>query len=137
MERSTHAPAERTTTARNVKVRHECMYSKHLQWYLKINTKVLILGAIHLLHTPSLTLIILSHLRCVVCVCLCCCFLNSCLRVPCVNPLLPRALISLWWFLPNSPLMQELSFSRISESTTGYIFTPCVGTFTSPGIVTR
>ena len=34
------------------------------------------------------------------------------------------------WFL-------ELSFSRISESTTGYTFTPCVGSFTSPGIDTR
>ena len=31
----------------------------------------------------------------------------------------------------------ELSFSRISESTTGYTFTPCVGSFTSPGIDTR
>ena len=29
----------------------------------------------------------------------------------------------------------ELS-SRISESTTGYTFTPCVGSFTSPGIDT-
>ena len=34
-------------------------------------------------------------------------------------------------------LMQELYFSRISESTTGYTFTPCVGSFTSPGIDTR
>ena len=25
----------------------------------------------------------------------------------------------------------ELSFSKISESTTGYTFTPCVGSFTS------
>ena len=33
--------------------------------------------------------------------------------------------------------MQELFFSRISESTTGYTFTPCVGYFTSPGIDTR
>ena len=32
-------------------------------------------------------------------------------------------------------LTQE--FSRISESTTGYIFTPCVGSFISPGIDTR
>ena len=31
------------------------------------------------------------------------------------------------WFL-------ELSFSRISESTTGYTFTPCVRFFTSSGI---
>ena len=31
------------------------------------------------------------------------------------------------WFL-------ELSFSRIRESTTGYTFTPCMGSFTSPGI---
>ena len=31
----------------------------------------------------------------------------------------------------------ELSFSRISECTTGYTFTPCVGSFTSPGIDTR
>ena len=31
----------------------------------------------------------------------------------------------------------ELSFSRISQSTTGYTFTPCVGSFTSPGIDTR
>ena len=28
----------------------------------------------------------------------------------------------------------QLSLSRISESTTGYTFTPCVGSFTSPGI---
>ena len=28
-------------------------------------------------------------------------------------------------------------FSRISESTTGYIFTPCVGSLTSPDIDTR
>ena len=34
------------------------------------------------------------------------------------------------WFL-------ELSFSRISESTAGYTFTPCVESFTSPGIDTR
>ena len=33
--------------------------------------------------------------------------------------------------------MQELLFSRICESTTGYTFTPCVGSFTSPGIDTR
>ena len=38
---------------------------------------------------------------------------------------------------PKLGLMQELSFSRISESTTGYTFTPCVGSFTSPGIDTR
>ena len=31
----------------------------------------------------------------------------------------------------------ELSFSRISESTTCYTFTPCVGYVTSPGIDTR
>ena len=31
----------------------------------------------------------------------------------------------------------ELSFSRINESTTGYTFTPCVGSFTSPGTDTR
>ena len=31
-------------------------------------------------------------------------------------------------------LTQELFFSRISESTTGYTFTPCVGSFTSHGI---
>ena len=34
------------------------------------------------------------------------------------------------WFL-------ELSFSRICESTTGYTFILCVGSFTSPGIDTR
>ena len=34
-------------------------------------------------------------------------------------------------------LPQELSFSRISESTTRYTFIPCVGSFTSPGIDTR
>ena len=33
-------------------------------------------------------------------------------------------------------LTQELS-SRISEPTTGYIFTPCVGCFTSSGIDTK
>ena len=31
----------------------------------------------------------------------------------------------------------EFFFFRISESTTGYIFTPCVGSFSSPGIDTR
>ena len=40
----------------------------------------------------------------------------------------------LGWFLEP---MKELSFSRISESTTGYTFTSCVGSFTSTGIVTR
>ena len=34
-------------------------------------------------------------------------------------------------------LFLELSFSRISESTTGYTFTPCVGSVTSPGIDRR
>ena len=38
---------------------------------------------------------------------------------------------------PILGLMQELSFSRTSESTTGYTFTPCVRSFTSPGINTR
>ena len=38
---------------------------------------------------------------------------------------------------PKLGLMQELSFSRISESTTRYTFTPCVGSFTIPGIDTR
>ena len=38
---------------------------------------------------------------------------------------------------PKLGLTQELSFSRISESTTGYTFTPCLGSFTSPGIDTR
>ena len=38
---------------------------------------------------------------------------------------------------PTLGLTQELSFSRISESTTGYTFTPCVGSFTSPGIDTK
>ena len=37
----------------------------------------------------------------------------------------------------NCHWIVELSFSRISESTTGYTFTPCVGSFTSPGIDTR
>ena len=37
---------------------------------------------------------------------------------------------------PKLGLTQEL-FSRICESTTGYTFTPCVGSFTSPGIETR
>ncbi|KAK2169256.1 hypothetical protein NP493_1191g01015 [Ridgeia piscesae] len=31
----------------------------------------------------------------------------------------------------------ELSFSKISESTTSYTFTSCVGSFTSPGIDIR
>ena len=31
----------------------------------------------------------------------------------------------------------EFSFFRISESTAGYTFIPCVGSFTSPGIDTR
>ena len=38
---------------------------------------------------------------------------------------------------PKLGLRQELSFSKISEFTTGYTFTPCVGSFTSPGIDTR
>ena len=38
---------------------------------------------------------------------------------------------------PKLGLTQELSFSRITESTTGYTFTPCVGSFTSPSIDTR
>ena len=38
---------------------------------------------------------------------------------------------------PKLGLTQGLSFSRISESTTGYTFTPCVGSFTSPGIDIR
>ena len=37
---------------------------------------------------------------------------------------------------PKLGLTQELS-SRISESTTGYTFTPCGGSFTSPGIDTK
>ena len=32
---------------------------------------------------------------------------------------------------PKHGLTQELSFSRIGVSTTGYTFTPCVGHFTS------
>ena len=36
---------------------------------------------------------------------------------------------------PKPGLTQE--FSRISESTAGYTFIPCVGSFTSPGIDTR
>ena len=49
-------------------------------------------------------------------------------------------LAGLRWFTSKQPkfgLTQELSFSTISESTTGYTFTPCVGSFTSPGIDTR
>ena len=38
---------------------------------------------------------------------------------------------------PKLVLTQELSFSRISVSTTVYIFTPCVASFASPGIGTR
>ena len=38
---------------------------------------------------------------------------------------------------PKLGLTQELFFGRISESTTGYTFTPCVGSFTSPDIDTR
>ena len=37
---------------------------------------------------------------------------------------------------PKLGLTQEF-FARISESTTGYTFSPCVGSFTSPGIDTR
>ena len=36
-----------------------------------------------------------------------------------------------------SSLVFKVAFSRICESTTGYTFTPCVGSFTSPGIDTR
>ena len=32
---------------------------------------------------------------------------------------------------PKLGLMQELSFSRISESITSYTFTPCVGSYFS------
>ena len=38
---------------------------------------------------------------------------------------------------PKLGLTQELPFSIISDSTTGYTFTPCVGSFTFPGIDTR
>ena len=38
---------------------------------------------------------------------------------------------------PKLGLTQELFFSRICESTTGYTFTPCVGSFTFPDIDTR
>ena len=38
---------------------------------------------------------------------------------------------------PKLGLTQELLFSRICESTTGYTFTSCAGSFTSPGIDTR
>ena len=38
---------------------------------------------------------------------------------------------------PKLGLTQELSFSRISEYTSGYTFPPCVGSFTSLGIDTR
>ena len=41
------------------------------------------------------------------------------------------------WLEYCRALFLELSFSRISESTTGYTSTPCVGSFTSPGIDTR
>ena len=37
---------------------------------------------------------------------------------------------------PKLGLTQEF-FSRISESTAGYTFIPCVGSFTSPGIDTK
>ena len=47
-----------------------------------------------------------------------------------------KAEIGLRWFPPNSPT-QELPFSKISESTTGYTFTPYVGSFTSLGIDTK
>ena len=38
---------------------------------------------------------------------------------------------------PKLGLTQELFFSRICQSTTGYTFTLCVGSFISPGIDTR
>ena len=38
---------------------------------------------------------------------------------------------------PLLSLFLELSFPRIGESITGYTFTPCVGSFTSPSIDTR
>ena len=53
---------------------------------------------------------------------------NSCLLLP-LNVLGQLADHYCHWFL-------ELS-SRISESTTGYTFTACVGYFTSTGIDTR
>ena len=64
-----------------------------------------------------------------VCVCVCVC---ACMRVRvCVC----ACVVS--FKQPKLGLTQELSFSRISESTTGYTFTPYVGSFTSPGIDTR
>ena len=67
-------------------------------------------------------------LCCVVlcCVVLCCVVLYCIIRSQVVSSQQPKL-----------GLTQELSFSRISESTTGYTFTPCVGSFTSPGIDTR
>ena len=38
---------------------------------------------------------------------------------------------------PKLGLTQEFSYFRISEATTGYTFTPCVGSFTSHGTDTR
>ena len=38
---------------------------------------------------------------------------------------------------PKLGLTQELFFSKMSESTTGYTFTPCVGSFTSPDTDTK
>ena len=40
------------------------------------------------------------------------------------------------WFTSKQPKHGEPSFSQISDSTTGYIFTPCVGSFSFPGIDT-
>ena len=58
------------------------------------------------------------------CVCVVCCFLLLVLRF-------------LGGFSKQHKLGLTQECSRISESTAGYTFTPCVGSFTSPGIDTR
>ena len=54
------------------------------------------------------------------------------------SPYTDTSVYSLRWLPPNSPNLGLRSCcSRMSESATGYTFTPCVGSFTSPGIDTR
>ena len=72
------------------------------------------------------------------------------LRSSILRPTLITSLCFIWIQMFHSLLLPVMTtgqladlycywffFSRIRESTTGYTFTPCVGSFTSPGIDTR
>ena len=63
-------------------------------------------------------------------------YLHEALRVPFCSRLLPP--VSTDQLADHySNWFSELSFSIICESTVGYTFIPCVGSFTFPGIDTR